>query len=336
MQVNNTQGSSIKNATRKNTGGRKKKGSVWRSIIGGVIGGWAEASSLHPLDTIKTRLQLAGRLQTATTTPIATSVGANAIKASTAQKIHTGIMDCGTALIREEGFFALYKGLSPFLVNISCKYFVRFGVNFQLREAIAKYNGTPNTTVMQNLACGMAAGTTEALLVVTPFEVVKTKLQAQVTRTSEKGAPMKYRGPIDCAAKVVQKYGFGALWKGAGPTVFRQATNQASMFTAYSWMRKNVWGLDASKSSEGLLPWQAALTGLVASCVGPLLNCPADVIKTRLQVQTHSMIDPTGRGHYKGFVDAYFRIWREEGYAALYKGIVPRLARLAPGQAITW
>jgi len=257
--------------------------------------------------------------------------------AATPPKMYTGILDCGATVIKEEGVQALYKGLSPFLVNISCKYFVRFGTNFHLRSAVAKHSGTESTTTLQNLGCGMVAGTTEALLVVTPFEVVKTRLQAQVTKANDAnfmGQTPKYKGPIHCATRIVAKEGFQGLWKGAGPTVFRQATNQASMFTAYSWIRVNVWGLSGGKSKEGLSPWQAAITGLVASTVGPLLNCPADVIKTRLMVQTNSTVDPSRR--YKGFVDAYFRIWREEGYGALYKGIFPRLARLAPGQAITW
>ena len=59
-----------------------------------------------------------------------------------------------------------------------------------------------------------------------------------------------------------------------------------------------------------------------------------DVLKTRLMNQTDSMVEPEMR--YKGFVDAYFRILREEGVTALHKGIVPRLVRLAPGQGLTW
>jgi solute carrier family 25 citrate transporter 1 len=43
-----------------------------------------------------------------------------------------------------------------------------------------------------------------------------------------------------------------------------------------------------------------------------------------------------GEQKYKGWIDATVTIAREEGIAALWKGIVPRLARIAPGQAITW
>jgi solute carrier family 25 citrate transporter 1 len=39
---------------------------------------------------------------------------------------------------------------------------------------------------------------------------------------------------------------------------------------------------------------------------------------------------------HSGFFDALLRIPREEGLMAMYKGLLPRLMRIAPGQAIVW
>lgn len=39
---------------------------------------------------------------------------------------------------------------------------------------------------------------------------------------------------------------------------------------------------------------------------------------------------------YKGFFHCLTSIAKTEGMAALWKGIVPRLARTPPGQAIVW
>jgi len=292
-----------------------KNKNVWRSTIGGICGGAVEACALHPLDTVKTRLQLQGvRVSSA-------SVAANA-----SSTIPTSFVGYGRHLIRTEGALSLYKGLTPFVTHLMTKYCLRYYVNFQLRSLVADENG--NTTFFQNLFCGMSAGTIEALMIVTPFEVVKTRLQSQQGSLMP-GKKAKYRGPIHAVFRILRKEGPGGLWKGCSPTVFRQATNQMSMFTSYTWIRENVWG-----NPDQMTPFMAASTGLVASSVGPLFNCPADVIKTRLMNQTHSMVEPEFQ--YKGFGDAFIRIWREEGFRALYKGIGPRLARLAPGQAITW
>ena len=43
----------------------------------------------------------------------------------------------------------------------------------------------------------------------------------------------------------------------------------------------------------------------------------------------------TGQG-YSGFADCLMTVARTEGLPALWKGLVPRLARTPPGQAIVW
>ncbi len=52
-----------------------------------------------------------------------------------------------------------------------------------------------------HVQAGMSAGVVEAVLIVTPFEVVKTRLQQQEGR----GANLKYKGAIHCARTVVQQ-----------------------------------------------------------------------------------------------------------------------------------
>ena len=39
---------------------------------------------------------------------------------------------------------------------------------------------------------------------------------------------------------------------------------------------------------------------------------------------------------YRGFFDCIFQVGRAEGPLALYKGLMPRLMRIPPGQAIVW
>ena len=50
----------------------------------------------------------------------------------------------------------------------------------------------------------------------------------------------------------------------------------------------------------------------------------------------HQVVVPGVAPKYTGVLQAIRTIAAEEGVAALWKGLIPRLARLAPGQAITW
>ena len=43
-----------------------------------------------------------------------------------------------------------------------------------------------------------------------------------------------------------------------------------------------------------------------------------------------------GPARYKSLVDALVKIPREEGIRAMWKGLLPRLLRIPPGQAIVW
>lgn len=175
------------------------------------------------------------------------------------------------------------------------------------------------------MQAGLFSGLTEAVIIVTPFEVVKTRLQKQHGLKH-----LKYKGPIHCALTMYKEEGIRSLWNGCTPTMLRQGTNQAFNFMAFSFLQRHVFGKvegDAQKQAM----WKPFATGLVASTIGPMLNCPLDVVKTRLMAQ-----DNVHERKYNGWIHCGKTIAKEEGIAALWKGLLPRLARLAPGQAITW
>jgi solute carrier family 25 citrate transporter 1 len=64
--------------------------------------------------------------------------------------------------------------------------------------------------------------------------------------------------------------------------------------------------------------------------IGPLSNAPIDTIKTRIQKST-----APGSG-YERFKTVTSEIMKKEGFFAFYKGLTPRLLRVAPGQAVTF
>ena len=85
----------------------------------------------------------------------------------------------------------------------------------------------------RRMAAGFMAGVTEAFVVVTPFEVVKIRLQQQ--KGLVKGE-LKYKGPVHGAAMILKEEGLRGLWSGASPTVMRNGTNQMCLF----WAKPNM------------------------------------------------------------------------------------------------
>ena len=73
---------------------------------------------------------------------------------------------------------------------------------------------------------GLGAGTTEAVAVVTPMEVVKIRLQAQQHSLADPLDAPRYRNAGHAVFTIVREEGISALYRGVSLTALRQATNQ--------------------------------------------------------------------------------------------------------------
>ena len=59
--------------------------------------------------------------------------------------------------------------------------------------------------------------------------------------------------------------------------------------------------------------------GSGSALIAALLVYPADMLKTRLIVQN---VSPS-KSHYRGIVHGFRKVWKAEGFLALYKGLLP-------------
>jgi solute carrier family 25 citrate transporter 1 len=162
---------------------------------------------------------------------------------------------------------------------MSIKYTLRMGTNAAYQNMLRDEHG--QLTTASRLAAGFGAGITEALVVVTPFEVIKIQLQKQ--RGLDKAA-LRYKGPLHCATTIVREQGVLGLWAGATPTVMRNGTNQMCLFWAKNRADELLWG-KADGSSVRLHPVQSMISGGMSAVFGPVMTGPFDVVKTRLMVR---------------------------------------------------
>lgn len=240
-------------------------------------------------------------------------------------------------IINREGFFSLYKGLSAVYTGIVPKMAIRF-MSFEQYKILlsSSYSplSMPSGGVSQSalFLAGLLSGLTEAIMVVTPAEVCKIRMQAQYHSMADPAelANRKYKNVFQTAFLLVKEEGIGALYKGVVPTMLRQGCNQACNFTCYALAKEyfeKLFGVDELK------PWQHLVLGGLSGGVGPTVNNPLDVVKTRMQKQVIVPGEPT---KYTGLVQSCMVIAKEEGVATLWKGLSPRLMRIMPGQAITF
>lgn len=81
----------------------------------------------------------------------------------------------GAKIVKNESFWALYKGLGAVVSGIVPKMAIRFS-SFELYKSwMADESGHVSTGSV--FLAGLAAGTTEAVLVVSPMDLIKIRLQ---------------------------------------------------------------------------------------------------------------------------------------------------------------
>ncbi|EME84673.1 uncharacterized protein MYCFIDRAFT_152880 [Pseudocercospora fijiensis CIRAD86] len=290
--------------------GGKKPASAATNLIAGGGAGMMEALVCHPLDTIKVRMQLSRRQR------------------GTGQK-RRGFIKTGMEIARKETPLGLYKGLGAVLTGIVPKMAIRFTSYEWYKQLLADKEGRIRGS--SNFLAGLAAGVTEAVAVVCPMEVVKIRLQAQHHSMADPLDVPKYRNAAHACYTVIKEEGVGALYRGVSLTALRQGTNQAANFTAYTEL-KEILQQRSDDPTKPLPGYTTAGIGLISGAVGPFCNAPIDTIKTRLQ-RTPAEPGQTAMGR---IVNIGSQMFKQEGPRAFWMGITPRVARVAPGQAVTF
>ena len=109
----------------------------------------------------------------------------------------------------------------------------------------------------------------------------------------------------------------------------RQSTSLAVRFALFHEAKDALRGANGGRA----LAWHAPLAGAFCGAVGVALNNPIDVAKSRLQASVQQL----GRGAPRPtMVGTLQQLVREEGVLAMYKGVVPRMTKIAVGQAIVF
>ncbi|CCK69890.1 Sfc1p KNAG_0D01380 [Huiozyma naganishii CBS 8797] len=298
---------------------KKKASNPVINLVAGGTAGLFEALCCHPLDTIKVRMQIYRRA-----TSKLNAAEHSAIKPP-------GFITTGKTIYGQEGFLALYKGLGAVVIGIIPKMAIRFS-SYEWYRTLLADKTTGSVSTGNTFLAGVLAGTTEAVIVVNPMEVVKIRLQAQhLAEGAIKDVAPKYKNAIHAAYTIVKEEGIGAMYRGVSLTAARQASNQGANFTVYSKLKEF---LQKYHNQEVLPSWETSCIGLISGAIGPFSNAPLDTIKTRLQKDKSISSDKSSA--WKKIATIGRQLIKEEGFRALYKGITPRVMRVAPGQAVTF
>lgn len=199
--------------------------------------------------------------------------------------------------------------------------------------------GVNQVPAIQLTWCGVQAGVFTNL-VTHPVWLIKTRLQLQnnvttsISATSHHLEQVKYNGPIDCLRKIIKYEGIKSLYIGLTPSMLL-VSHGVIHFVCYDRMKSvylNYKNEHSNSTQYYLNGWESFGLGFLGKGIAGFVTYPLQVIKTRLQDKSNYY----HQERYYGFLDATRKIYRNEGYKAFFRGIVPHVLKVSPNGAIVF
>merc|ERR1712151_669662 len=239
---------------------------------------------------------------------------------------YTGIVDCGSRILKEQGMKRFWDGNFTNCI----RYFPTQAFNLAFKDTFKamfpKYN--PKTEFGSFFAANLASGGMSAacsLTIVYPLDYARTRLASDV------GSGKKsFSGLGDCIQKTIKgPQGFFGLYAGFGVSVVGIVGYRGLQLGCFD----TITGLNPYKSDKGFMgavsTFGAAQTAITT---GAGATYPFDTVRRRLQMQSEK---PVEEHLYKGTGDCFKKIAAEEGLASgLYKGFIANVVRSVGGALV--
>ncbi|PGH14437.1 hypothetical protein AJ79_03080 [Helicocarpus griseus UAMH5409] len=290
--------------------------------IAGFTAGVSSTLAVHPLDVIKTRLQ---------------------VDRFSSSRIGSSLRIARTIAQNEGGLLAgFYRGLTPNLVGNSVSWGLYFLWYRNIKDALHDMRGSRLGSLDYFVASG-SAGIITALLT-NPIWVIKTRMLSTGSHV-----PGAYPSLAAGVRAIYRSEGLAGFYRGMVPALFG-VSHGALQFMAYEQLKRYratttfIPQLDPDINREGLSTTSTALSLqknqplnnidylLLSSLSKIFAGCatyPYQVLRARLQTYDAA-------GTYSGVTDAIAQIWRREGLSGFYKGLGPNLLRVLPSTWVTF
>ncbi|KAF4452671.1 putative FAD carrier protein FLX1 [Fusarium austroafricanum] len=277
--------------------------------ISGLSAGTIATLTVHPLDVVKTRMQIYRSAVPDAVRP--TTVSILRALSSTSHPIAS-----------------LYRGLTPNLVGNASSWASFFFFKSRFERALATWQVRPGGRPSGSdyfIASALAGAATTTLT--NPIWVLKVRMVS-----SDRGSQGAYPSMLAGARSILETEGIRGFYRGLGISLIG-VSHGAVQFAVYEpskrWYharRREKHGIEREHMTMEATVGLSSLSKFVAGAV----TYPYQVLRSRLQ--NYQADERFGRG-IRGVV---VRIWTEDGLRGFYRGMVPGVVRVMPATWVTF
>ncbi|GLJ42359.1 hypothetical protein SUGI_0877260 [Cryptomeria japonica] len=230
-------------------------------------------------------------------------------------------------IVSEEGVRAFWKGNLVTIAHrlpyssISFYAYERYKKIMHSLPFMERYKENISTDLGIRLLGGGAAGVTAATFTY-PLDLVRTRLAAQTK-------VMYYKGITHALYTISREEGIKGLYKGLGATLLGVGPNIAISFCAYETLR-SFWEFERPHDSPVAVSLACgSLSGIASSTA----TFPLDLVRRRMQLEGAG---GRARVYNSGILGTFKHIIKTEGWAGLYRGILPEYLKVIPSVGIVF
>jgi len=288
----------------------KKESSLTNFAIDFMMGGVSAAVSktaAAPIERVKLLIQNQDEM----------------IKSGRLDRPYTGISDCFSRVMKEEGVGSLWRGN---LANV-LRYFPTQALNFAFKDYFKRmfgYNKDKDgywVWFAGNLASGGAAGAC-SLFFVYSLDYARTRL-ANDSKSAKRGGERQFNGLVDVYSKTIKTDGIQGLYRGFNISCVGIIVYRGLYFGMYDSLKPVVLqgSLQGSFLASFFLGWAITIGAGLASY-------PIDTVRRRMMMTSGEAVKYTSSMH------AFAEITKKEGIKSLFKGAGANILRAVAGAGV--
>lgn len=232
------------------------------------------------------------------------------------------VFDLYRRILKQEGIAGLWAGNGANLLRVFPAKAAVFSSNDLYRSFLKKVSGNTELHGGWSFLAGGMSGMS-ATAATYPLDLARGRITGKLA--SAKGNK-QYAGILSTLALTVRDEGFGALYRGALPTILGAMPYEGIKFGTVG-VLEDLYPLQENEKPTAI---RKMLMGGMGGVMAGMMTYPNDTVRRLLQLQGSRGTSAV----YSGYFDCIRQTYKTGGIGRFYKGVGVNLVRMAPNTAV--